>query len=103
MVKDKEKQKKHDEKFTKKKQLKQKDAVFKYYIESLERHNVDITEKVPLKSHMNKSIRAMTRRKLYNGFKNKEVRLNSDYSNGKLKKYCSSLIDNWMKKDERYE
>lgn len=47
----------------------------------------------------NKELRAKVRAKLYAGFKDGSVAIKSQKADGDLKKYCSSLINNWLKKD----
>ena len=79
--------------------LSQKDAVFSFLLEAL---NNKPAEGQTLKSLVTKEIRKVVRQRLYQEFKAGNVKLSKTMDDGKLKKYCSGLINNWLKKDERF-
>lgn len=57
----------------------------------------------PLKSLVTKDVRKTIRVGLYAGIKNGTIKyVKSGKTDGELKKYCSSLINNWLKKDPRF-
>lgn len=82
--------------------LSQKDAVFNFLIEALgglvnNRQGTD-----PLKTLVTKDIRKVVRTRLFQEIKAGNVKLSKTMDDSKLKKYCSGLINNWLKKDERF-
>jgi hypothetical protein len=82
--------------------LSQKDAVFSFLIEALGGavHNRNPGES--LKTLVTKDIRKVVRQRLFQEIKAGNVKLGSPMDDSKLKKYCSGLINNWMKKDQRF-
>lgn len=87
------------------KPLSQKDAVRKFAAEAASEAGVTAAGaalRELLQSdgpNASKEIRAKVRAKLYAGFKDKSVAIKANKTDGDLKKYCSSLINNWLKKD----
>jgi hypothetical protein len=82
--------------------LSQKDAIFNFLMEALGGLVHNRQEGQPLKSLVTKDIRKVVRVRLFQEFKAGNVKLSKNYDDGKLKKYCSGLINNWLKKDERF-
>lgn len=80
--------------------LSQKDAVTVFITEALK--GVTVPEGVKLKDLVTKDVRKVVRQRLFNGFKAGEIKLGKTYDDSKLKKYCSGLINNWLKKDNRF-
>ena len=82
-------------------QTEQKDAVFNLALQAL--NGQTATEGQPLKSLVTKEVRKAIRVGLYEGIKNGSIKYSkTGKSDGQLKKYCSSLINNWLKKDSRF-
>lgn len=80
--------------------LSQKDAVLKFVTEALGLNQ--LPEGAKLKDAVTKEIRKAVRQKLFTAIRNGEVKLSKQYDDSKLKKYCSGLINNWLKKDSRF-
>lgn len=82
-------------------QTEQKDAVY-----NLARAALQDTAReagAPLKSLVTKEVRKAIRVGLYEGIKAGTIKYSkAGKSDGQLKKYCSSLINNWLKKDPRF-
>lgn len=78
----------------------QKDAVYKFATEAL--CDTVKTEGQPLRSFVTKEVRKSIRLKLFDGIKSGSIKLSRTMDDSKLKKYCSSLINNWLKKDPRF-
>jgi hypothetical protein len=81
-------------------QTEQKDAVFALALRALgSKHATG----QPLKSLVTKEVRKAIRVGLYEGIKDGTIKYSkAGKSDGQLKKYCSSLINNWLKKDPRF-
>lgn len=79
--------------------LSQKDAVYNFVTEALENKPA---EGQKLKELVTKEIRKVVRQKLFAAVKSGQVKLSKQYDDSKLKKYCSGLINNWLKKDPRF-
>jgi hypothetical protein len=80
--------------------LSQKDAIFAFTMEAL-----GLTEKpadAKLKDLVTKEVRKIVRQRLFAAVKAGTVKLSKQFDDSKLKKYCSSLINNWVKKDPRF-
>lgn len=77
----------------------QKDAVFIFAVQALDGTPPDPR---PLRARVTKEVRKSIRRKLFDGVKSGSVKLSRSMDDSKLKKYCSSLINNWLKKDSRF-
>jgi len=80
--------------------LSQKDAVYKYVTEALESSAKE--EGAKLKDLVTKEVRKVVRTRLFAAVKSGEVKLSKQFDDSKLKKYCSGLINNWLKKDPRF-
>lgn len=80
--------------------LSQKDAVYKYVTEAL--GAVQLSEGQKLKDLVTKEVRKTVRQRLGSGIKSGEIKLSKQFDDSKLKKYCSGLINNWLKKDSRF-
>lgn len=80
--------------------LSQKDAVFKYVSEALV--NTVQGENQKVRDLVTKEVRKTVRQRLFNAVKTGEVKLSKQFDDSKLKKYCSGLINNWLKKDPRF-
>lgn len=81
--------------------LSQKDAVHRFALEALQ--GVAKPEGASVRSLVTKAIRKAIRLKLFDGLRLGSVKLARPMDDSKLKKYCSSLINNWLKKDERFD
>lgn len=79
--------------------LSQKDAVFSYILNALENKP---SEGQKLKDLITKDIRKVVRQKLFADIKSGEILISKQFDDSKLKKYCSGLINNWLKKDSRF-
>ena len=85
---------------TTKSTMSQKDAVVKFALEAL---NISgVKEGTSLRSLVTKEVRKAIRVRLFQGIKAGEIKLSRAMDDSKLKKYCSSLINNWLKKDPRF-
>lgn len=78
----------------------QKDAVYRYVSEAL--NGTNLTNGAKLKDLVTKDVRKVVRQRLFAAVKSGEVKLSKQYSDSTLKKYCSGLINNWLKKDSRF-
>jgi len=79
----------------------QKDTVYALALAAL--GEAKPAEGQPLKSLITKEVRKQIRVKLYEGIENGTIGYaRSGKTDGELKKYCSSLINNWLKKDARF-
>jgi hypothetical protein len=81
--------------------LSQKDAVFNFLVEALN-GNTKRADGEGLKVLVTKDIRKVVRQRLFQEIKAGNVKLARPMDDSKLKKYCSGLINNWLKKDERF-
>lgn len=77
--------------------LSQKDAVFVFVTEAVQ--GVDGTK---TKDLVTKEVRKVVRQRLFAAVKAGDVRVSKQFTDSKLKKYCSGLINNWLKKDSRF-
>lgn len=80
--------------------LSQKDAVYTYVTEAL--GGQQPAEGQKLKDLVTKEVRKTVRQRLFAAVKSGEVKLSKQFDDSKLKKYCSGLINNWLKKDTRF-
>lgn len=80
--------------------LSQKDAVYNFVTSAL--GSQEKTEGQKLKELVTKEVRKVVRSRLFAAVKSGEVKLSKQYDDSKLKKYCSGLINNWLKKDPRF-
>lgn len=80
--------------------LSQKNAVYNFVTEALGSANKP--EGTKLKELVTKEVRKVVRLRLFAAVKSGEVKLSKQYDDSKLKKYCSGLINNWLKKDPRF-
>lgn len=78
----------------------QKDSIHKFALEAL--GDVARAEGQALRELVTKEIRKAIRIKLFQGMKSGEIKLKRPMDDSRLKKYCSSLINNWLKKDPRF-
>lgn len=78
----------------------QKDAVYSFAIEALA--GAKPAEGQALRDLVTKEVRKAIRQRLFAGVKSGEIKLARGMDDSKLKKYCSSLINNWLKKDSRF-
>lgn len=82
-------------------QLSQKDAVYQFAVEALE--GTARVEGSALRAAVSKEVRKAIRGKLFESVKSGKIKLARQMDDSKLKKYCSSLINNWLKKDPRFD
>lgn len=80
--------------------LGQNDAVYQYTVQALK--GATTPEGVALKSIVTKEVKKEVRKRLFDGFKAGQIKLKNPMDDSKLKKYCSGLINNWLKKDPRF-
>lgn len=78
----------------------QKDAVFNFATAALA--GAKPAEGQALRDLITKEVRKAIRVRLFQGVKSGEIKLARAMDDSKLKKYCSSLINNWLKKDPRF-
>lgn len=78
----------------------QKDAVYRIITETL--GTVALAEGQKLKDLVTKEVRKAVRPRLFSAIRAGEIRLKKPMDDSKLKKYCSGLINNWLKKDKRF-
>jgi DNA-binding ferritin-like protein (Dps family) len=79
--------------------LSQKDAVYTFVLAALENKPADGQK---LKDLVTKDVRKVVRQRLFASVKSGEIKLSKQFDDSKLKKYCSGLINNWLKKDSRF-
>lgn len=79
----------------------QKDAVFKYISEALATAGQTVSDLKTMSPDDKKQFRKVVRKRLFESIKSGEVKLSKQYDDSRLKKYCSGLINNWLKKDTR--
>ena len=87
---------------TDKTKLSQKDAVFNFTTEILVSAGKSRVQGEPLKTLVTKEIRKLVRAKLIESLKKGETRLSKSFDESRIKKYASGLINNWLKKDPRF-
>lgn len=80
--------------------LSQKDAVFQFALEALA--GKPAAEGQALRELITKDVRKQIRVKLFDGVRSGKIKLARSMDDSKLKKYSSSLINNWLKKDPRF-
>lgn len=80
--------------------LSQKDAVYNFVTEALA--GTTPAEGQKLKDLVTKEVRKVVRQRLFQAVKSGDVKLSKQFDDSKLKKYCSGLINNWLKKDSRF-
>lgn len=81
-------------------QCSQKDAVYLYITETLGRTTFNSSADV--KKLMTKPLREKVVKRLYDSFKNNQINLSKNYTDAKLKEYCSGLVSYWMERDKRF-
>lgn len=83
--------------------LSQKDAVYNFVKDALtEAGTITQAEGMKLKDLVTKEVRKVVRGRLFKAIQAGEIKLSKVMDEGKLKKYCSGLINNWLKKDPRF-
>lgn len=80
--------------------IQQKKAVLQYALEAL--GGAAPAEGQTLKNLITKEVRKSIRLKLFEGMKSGAIKLSRPMDDSKLKKYSSSLINNWLKKDTSF-
>lgn len=80
--------------------LSQKDAVYNFVTEALA--GAERPEGSKLRDLVTKEVRKTVRPRLFAAVRSGEIKLSKTYDDSKLKKYCSGLINNWLKKDPRF-
>jgi hypothetical protein len=81
-------------------QIEQKEAVYQLALEVLGAAANNPAS--PLKTLVTKEVRKAIRVKLFEGIRAGTIEFKPNKTDGELKKYCSSLINNWLKKDPRF-
>ncbi len=83
--------------------ISQKDAVYNFVREALVEGNaIAQAEGMKLKELVTKDIRKIVRTRLFQGMKGGDIKMKRPMDDSKLKKYSSGLINNWLKKDPRF-
>jgi hypothetical protein len=82
--------------------LSQKDAVYQFAAEALASAGSVPNDGQAVRDLVTKEVRKSIRLKLFSGVKTGQIKLARSMDDSKLKKYCSSLINNWLKKDPRF-
>lgn len=80
--------------------LGQKDAVFNFIKDAL--NGAQPAEGQKLKDLVSKDVRKVVRQRLFAAIRSGEVALAKQFTDSRLKKYCSGLINNWLTKDSRF-
>jgi len=81
----------------------QKEAVFSAAVEALNLNQEDLVKlEQPLKSMLTKTVEKQIREKLFAGFRAGTVPLKAEKTDSQLKKYCSSVLNNWKNRDPRF-
>lgn len=84
----------------------QKDAVYKFMKEATTTlvlpEGLTLRLRLTEKDEVAKGIRKAVRVKLFDAIRSGQVKLSKQYDDSRLKKYCSGLINNWLKKDPRF-
>lgn len=87
---------------TKPEVVSQKNSVFNFVTEAIAAEGRVKGEGEKLKELVTKEIRKSVRLKLFAAAKAGQMDYPESYDDSKLKKYCSGLINNWLKKDPRF-
>lgn len=87
---------------TKPEVVSQKNSVFNFVTEAIASEGRVKSESEKLKELVTKEIRKSVRLKLFAAAKAGLMDYPEAYDDSKLKKYCSGLINNWLKKDPRF-
>lgn len=89
--------------------LSQKDAVFVFVVEAVEASGtLSVLEPgqerslKEIKEKVTKDVRKVVRQRLFAAVQSGDVKVSKQFTDSKLKKYCSGLINNWLKKDSRF-
>jgi len=84
--------------------LKQKEAVYHFVNQALEGTDVTVAQlkDVSVKTAAKKAVLKQVRVNLFHGFRNGTVKISKQKSDGELKKYCSIITCNWLRKDKRF-
>ncbi len=82
--------------------LSQKDAVFTFALAALNGTVSTDGQVLADLVRSNKEVRKTVRQQLFDGIREGTIKYAPVKSDGDLKKYCSSLINNWLKKDPRF-
>lgn len=86
--------------------IQQKDAVYSFLTAALIGTTVTVAQlkDKAVKTAEKKAVLKSARVQLFDGIKTGAIEYSKRDSktDGELKKYCSSLINNWLKKDERF-
>lgn len=82
--------------------LAQKDAVFQFIVEALTSLGKATQDLKAMADEEKKQFRKVVRKRLFESIKSGETKLSKQYDDSRLKKYCSGLINNWLKKDTRF-
>jgi hypothetical protein len=80
--------------------LGQKDAVYLFVNQAL--NAPDLAPGTKLKELVTKEVRKVVRQRLFAAVRSGEMKFSKQYDDSRLKKYCSGLINNWLKKDPRF-
>jgi hypothetical protein len=83
---------------------KQKEAVYSFLTEAMLGTQVTVARLKTKadKAQDKKDVLKAARVRLFAGIKSGDIALKSQMNDSKLKKYCSSVINNWLKKDKRF-
>lgn len=80
-------------------QLRQVDAVKKYVFDAVAAHGIVLAEGQTFLDVLSKDVKKAIRVRLFNGIKTGTIRYKPEgKTDGDLKKYCSSLLTTWLKK-----
>ena len=82
--------------------LSQKEAVKQFILEAVEAKGCVREEGAPFSVLVTKDIRVSVKERLFSGFRDGSIRLKSEKDDKALRKYCSGLISNWLKKDKSF-
>lgn len=82
-------------------QLNQRDAVYKFVLEALGA-DYTLSEGQKLKDLVTKDVRKVIRPKLYEGIMSGAIAYKPTKLEAKVRKYCSGLINDALKKDTRF-
>lgn len=84
------------------KPLSQKDAVFNFITEAINAEGKPRLEGSKLRDYVTPAVRKIVRQRLFAGFRAGEIRMKKDKTDEALKRYCSGVITNFVKKDPRF-
>lgn len=82
--------------------LSQKEAVFNFITEAIAAEGKTRLEGSKLRDYVTPAVRKVVRQRLFAGFRAGEIGMKKVKDDNALKRYCSGVITNFVKKDPRF-